>query len=80
MDWRKTEIGVCYCPFNSILNAEDALVRDNITVDAPIGLDPSEYQTKNLIHILMGNNKKIMTTINRYEDPLYDKQKIWTRF
>lgn len=71
----KTEIGVCYCPFNSILNAEDALVRDNITVDAPIGLDPSEYQNKNLIHILMGNNKKIMTTINRYEDPLYDKQK-----
>lgn len=71
----KTKVGVCYCPFNSILNAEDALIGENITVDAPIGLDPSEYQTKNLIHILMGNDKKISTTINRYEDPLYDKQK-----
>lgn len=71
----KTKVGVCYCPFNSILNAEDALIGENITVDAPIGLDPSEYQTKNLIHILMGNYKKISTTINRYEDPLYDKQK-----
>ena len=71
----KTKVGVCYCPFNSILNAEDALIGENITVDAPIGLDPSEYQTKNLIHILMDNDKKISTTINRYEDPLYDKQK-----
>ena len=42
--------GKSYCPFNSIINAEDELAVDY--VDAPFWGTYKEYVTKTLIHML----------------------------
>lgn len=66
--------GKSYCPFNSIINAEDELAVDY--VDAPFFGTYKEYVTKTLIHMLKGNVNKINNYFISFEDQLTNSAKI----
>lgn len=66
----KKDKGSAYCPFNSIINAESELSKDNVTVDAPRADDGIDLCTRMLINMLIGNVNNVKNYYTSFEEQL----------
>lgn len=66
----KRDKGIAYCPFNSIINAESELSKDNVTVDAPRADDGIDLYTRMLINMLIGNVNNVKNYYTSFEEQL----------